>query len=299
MNLPPSALPNLTLAFFPSNVAGTTYGDLLEDDMAVQIWVGSSMATMGEKRLPSYHHMWRQGLVVRVVQRETTTEQQDQTEPQEKIIRVDVAYLARDDAEEETLEKSVPLNRIRLLLGGDDERLPNTLEEARLSIQDDVVIRVGTDATTTKTSTTTTGANVPVLDDNTGLSSWGTVEIRKTTVHKEQRQERERARAKRREEQQRLEQERRKEQERRMEESKVDNAQDSAMGALFLDTSTQHSYKGVDIVGGGAASSSSSVSHHTVSVGAKSLADGAPVAFKKKKKKKKMLNKRKTSADDD
>ena len=81
--------------------------------------------------------------------------------------------LAGNDAAEFTLERSVLLNRIRLLRGGDG-RLPSTLE-ARLSIQDDAVTRDGDTPNNNNNNGTDaiTGANGPLLDESTCLSSWG------------------------------------------------------------------------------------------------------------------------------
>uniref|UniRef100_A0A7S1D6P0 Uncharacterized protein n=1 Tax=Cyclophora tenuis TaxID=216820 RepID=A0A7S1D6P0_CYCTE len=238
--------------------------------MAIQIWMGSELATMAEKRLPGKSHMWRNGLVVQV--RRMFGEKDTGRV-------VDVAYLQDSGAEEETVEKSVPPNRIRMLLGGDD-KLPETLEEARLEAMGEEVVRVEQH-----------GKQEPVIDENTGLSVWGTVEIRKTTVRNEVKEERERARAKRREEQARLEEEKRKAEERRMEEDKAGNAEDSALGAYDVWSSGKAGYKGVDI---------SQETKLSVADTAKSLAAGeGQVTFKKKKGKKKKQNRRTTSADDD
>ena len=128
---------------------------------------------------------------------------------------MDVAYLLHPTDEDETLEKSVSPDRIRIILGA-DESIPNTLEEAWLMV-------LGEEVTEIEESME--------IDDNTGLSSWGTVQIRKTTAHSEQKEERDRARAKRREEVERAEQDRKEAEARRMEEAKVENADDSVLGA--------------------------------------------------------------------
>eukprot|EP00978_Attheya_sp_CCMP212_P023378 scaffold71520_cov50-Attheya_sp.AAC.7 len=146
-----------------------------------------------------------------------------------------------------------------------------------------------------------TEAPVVVMDEQTGLSSWGTVSVRTVTVHQEEKEERARARLKRREEA-RIAQE--KEQEtraRKMEEAKHANADDSALGA-YAPNNPISGYKGVDI--------------HTdakvnVQDTAKSLSKGkGKVAFKTRKKRddssssmfqnaKKKQNRRTTYADDD
>lgn len=247
---------------------GPTYVDLLEEDMNIQLWTGNTLANLAEKRLLDKGHHWIKAVVIQV--------RKSSKDPTGHV--VDVAYLKNPSDEEETIEKSVSPSRIRLELGS-DERLPDTLEEARLAVVGEEVIVVEEDLT---------------MDDNTGLSSWGTVEIRKTTARNEEKEDRDRQRMKRRDEQDRLEKEGKVAESRRMEEQKVDNAEDSALGAYDIWSSGKSGYKGVDII---------SDSTLTVADTAKSLARGRGVVeFKKTsgfKKGKKTQNRRTTSADDD
>ena len=249
---------------------GPSFAELLEEDMPIQIWTGSGFANLAEKKLPEKHHQWRNGLVLAV----------RKSSKDDSGIVLDVAYLMLPTDEEETLEKSVSPARIRIVLGG-DESIPDTLEEARLMVMGEEVTQV---------------EEAVQVDENTGLSSWGTVSIRKTTARSELKEERERTRAKRREQVEKEEEERKAVEARRMEEAKVENADDSALGAYDVWNAGKGGYKGVDI------------NHEAkldVQDTAKSLAKGkGDVGFKKKasgafKKAKKKQNRRTTSADDD
>jgi WW domain-binding protein 4 len=225
---------------------------------------------LGEKKLPEKDHYWRNGLVLAV--------RRSSKDPSGKVL--DVAYLMQPTDEEETLEKSVSPGRIRLVLGG-DESIPDTLEEARLMVMGEEVTEV---------------QEAVEVDENTGLSSWGTVSIRKTTARSELKEERDRIRKKKREETIKAEEERKAVEARRMEEAKVENADDSALGAYDVWTAGKGGYKGVDI---------NQEAKLDVQDTAKSLAKGkGAVGFKKKgsgaafKKAKKKQNRRTTSADD-
>lgn len=247
---------------------GVTFVDLLEDDMPVQIWVGPKAASMAEKR-HQQHHWCTSGLIVKV---------RRSSQEKETGRVLDVAYLQKGD--EETLEKSVPPNRIRLVLGSDPS-IPDTLDEARIAATGGYV-------------TVVTEATAATVDDNTGLSTWGTIEIRQTTARQEQKEERERSRQKRREEAKRLEEVHKTVEGRRMEEARVDNAEDSALGAYDVwNTAAGGGYKGVDI-------NTTEKMTAADAVGT-SLSGGKKVEFKKKsafKKKGKKQNRRTTSADD-
>jgi WW domain-binding protein 4 len=247
---------------------GPTYVDLLEEDMNIQLWTGNTLANLAEKRLLDKYHHWIKAVIIQV--------RKSSKDPTGYV--ADVAYLKNTSDDEETIEKTVSPSRIRLELGS-DERLPDTLEEARLAVVGEQVIAVKEDLT---------------IDDNTGLSSWGTVEIRKTTARNEEKEDRDRQRMKRRDEQDRLEKEAKAAESRRMEEQKVDNAEDSALGAYDVWSSGKAGYKGVDI---------NSDSKLNVADTAKSLSRGkGAVEFKKSsafKKRKKTQNRRTTSADDD
>lgn len=247
---------------------GGTYVDLLEDEMTVELWTGNDLANLAEKRLLDKSHLWIKALVILV--------RQSSKDPSGKVL--DVAFLKHFDDTDETIEKSVSPDRIRLIIGS-EEKIPDTLEEARLAIFGEEVIAVQEDLT---------------VDDNTGLSNWGTVEIRKTTVRTEEKEERDQQRVKKREEKDRLEQELKKAESKRMEEQKVDNAEDSALGAYDVWSSGSAGYKGVNI---------NTESKLNIADTAKSLSKGMGVVeFKKKssfKMAKKNQNRRTTSADDD
>jgi len=247
---------------------GPSFAELLEEDMPIQIWTGSGFANLGEKKLPEKEYHWRNGLVLAV----------RKSSKDDVGIVLDVAYLMQPTDEEETLEKSVSPGRVRIILGGDDS-IPDTLEEARLMVMGEEVTEVQEDVK---------------VDENTGLSSWGTVSIRKTTARSELKEERARIRAKKREERFKAEEERKAVEERRMEEAKVENADDSALGAYDVWNAGKAGYKGVNI---------NQESKLDVQDTAKSLAKGSAVGFKKKgsaafKKAKKKQNRRTTSADD-
>ena len=247
---------------------GVTFVDLLEDEMTVELWAGNALANLAEKRLLDKSHLWIKALVILV--------RQSSKDPSGKVL--DVAFLKHSEDTDETIEKSVSPDRIRMILGL-EEKLPSTLEEARLAIVGEELITVQEDL---------------IVDENTGLSSWGTVEVRKTTVRNEERLEREQERVKKSEEKFRLEQELRKSESKRMEEQKVDNSEDSALGAYNAGSSGNSGYKGIFI---------NTESKLSVADTAKSLSKGRGVVeFKKKslfKVAKKHQNRRTTSAEDD
>ena len=200
---------------------GSSFAELLEEDMPIQIWTGSGFANLAEKKLPEKEYHWRNGLVLAV--RKSSNDSSG--------VVLDVAYLMQSTDEEETLEKSVSPSRIRLVLGG-DESIPDTLEEARLMIMGEEVTEVQESVE---------------VDENTGLSTWGTVSIRKTTARTELKEERARMRARKREQVKKEEEERKAIEARRMEEAKIENADDSALGAYVVWNSGKAGYKGVDI----------------------------------------------------
>lgn len=248
---------------------GPSFCELLEEDMPIQIWTGSGFASQGEKKLAEKEQYWRNGLVLAV--------RRSSKDPTGLVL--DVAYLMQPTDEEETLEKSVSPSRIRIILGS-DESIPDTLEEARLTVMGEEVTHVEQETQ---------------VDENTGLSSWGTVSIRKTTARSELKEERERIRQRKRQEAQKAEEERKAVEARRMEEAKVENADDSALGAYDVWNAGKSGYKGIDI---------NQEAKLDVQDTAKSLAKGkGAVGFKKKgsatfKKAKKKQNRRTTSADD-
>jgi WW domain-binding protein 4 len=266
-------------------------GQLVEEDMPVQLWTGPVLATSPEKRLPERDLHWRDALIlaVRKQRRNTSGDATLGDESEVPTLVVDVAYLESPDAEQETVVKSVPLHRIRILLGNPkDERIPETLEEARI-----IALGGVEEESTLKGSTSAAAGAAPAIDEATGLSSWTTVSVKKTTVRQELRDERERLRQKRREAALAAQREAKRAEERKMEEAKVSNADDSALGAYDVwNRGEKEGYKGVDIHG------EAKVEVHDL--GKKLAEQGAVVQFKKPafKSKAKKQNRRTTTSDD-
>jgi len=266
---------------------GRIYAPIFEEDMPVQIWIGSETMTHEYRSSDGAHDMWKTGIILRVHKEPVSPENTDQTlYTLANSFKCDVSYLRNLNDEDETIEKKVQGDRLRIQLGSDD-LIPTTIEEARLSLmggEEEIQVDHGANAN---------------IDENTGLSSWGTVSVKKIAISQEVKDERARARTKRREE---LDKEKMKEREaeaRRMEETKHSNADDSALGAYDVwSTSGKGGYKGVQIH-----------TESTVDVNdtAKSLSKGkVDVKFKtlgnskmKFKSAKKKQNRRKTFADDD
>jgi hypothetical protein len=267
---------------------GDIFFGLLEEDMPVQIWTGSSSCRT-EKRQSKNVRNWKNALVVQVVNHRSETTGEGNYELQRPLVHV--SYLASQDDTEETIERKISLDRIRIILGA-DERIPDSLEEARLLAMGGEETHVTSNI---NGSETTSNAKQQEIDEATGLSGWSTVSIKKTTHRQEHREERKRfdenkslASKKREAEQKRIA-------ERRLEESRASNADDSALGAY--DVWGEMDYKGVDI---------SKEVHYSIEDSAKRLATaenlttGAKVAFKKRAKKKgQRAARRRTSADDD
>ena len=246
---------------------GPVFGDLLEIDMPVQIWTGSHLASLQEKRLPERDMLWKNAIVAAT--RQGTAH---------------IAYLAAPTDADETVEKNVPLDRIRIILGA-DETIPDTLEEAR-------IMATGGEHEIVK------GSEKLEVDEATGLTGWSAVTIKRTTVRQEVKEERARLREKRKEETKEKEAKEREGQARKLEELKFANADDSALGSVYF-AELGHEvqgYKGVDI---SAAGDESLTVEDTVG---RSLSSGkASVGFKKMKKKtlKNPSRRTTTSADDD
>ncbi|KAG7363364.1 U1 zinc finger domain containing protein [Nitzschia inconspicua] len=250
---------------------------LLQVDMPVQLWTGSNLATPQEKRLPANSLYWKNALVLSARQpisdKDQTTGVTGSIEP---VPIIHVTYLASPDAIEETIEKNVALDRIRIQLGA-DESIPDTLEEARLLAMGGEVVEKAS-------------VEEQVVDEATGLSGWSVVSVKKTTVRQYDREEKEQVAEKLRLARLEREAERRKMEERRLEEAKLSNADDSALGAY--DVWGKGDYKGIDISRDTALS---------VEDTAKKLAagnSGGPVSFRKAKKKNKGML-RKTNIEDD
>ena len=281
----------------------TVFGDILEEDMPIQLWTGATNATLAEQRLPDRALYWKDALVAAVRQQQqqqqqqhandnAQQQQQQQLLPQERL-RVDVAYLQTPDATEETLERSVSLNRIRIVLGA-DEKIPDTLEEARLMAMGGEVVLDNVHNGSGQATQKQQQSGQPEMDEATGLSGWSTVRVKRTTVRQELKEERQRLRDQRRQAALEAEQQAKQAEFRRMEEAKMASADDSALGAFDVwNRGVKEGYKGVDI--------HSETKVEVRELGKKLAGSDAKVGFKKMgfKAKKKKQNRRTTSADDD
>ena len=97
----------------------TCFGDILEEDMPIQLWTGIPDYTDNEMRLPQHHNHWKDALVAAIRQQ------------QSHGMVLDVAYLFDDDDDDEQLKKSMALRHVRLLLGNPHEsRSQESLPEA-------------------------------------------------------------------------------------------------------------------------------------------------------------------------
>jgi WW domain-binding protein 4 len=261
---------------------GHVFGDMLEEEMPIQLWQGSAQATPAEQRLPAYASLWKPALIVAL--------QRKKEDGLVSLKAVDVAFLASPEDIEETIQKSVPLTQIRIILDGNqDERIPDTVEEAR--------ILAGYDG-----EEDFAGSEQAEIDEATGLSSWTTIHIKRTTVRKELQEERARLREQRRLAAVEQAHEEKRKEERLMEEAAVQSAGDSALGAYDIwNRGEKDGYKGVNIHGDIDGNKESTLSVHDLV--AKKISDGKPVEFQKKTSgfnaKKKKQNIRRTSADDD
>lgn len=210
-------------------LSGEIYAPIFEEDMPIQIWTGSSTTNIVFRQSQEASQSWKTGFIIRVHKPSVSRDEIDA-----KDVTCDVTYLNNVDDEDETIEKKVTSDRVRLILGTDDS-IPKSVEEARLSLLGEEVIHYdhGADAE---------------IDENTGLSSWGTVSVRKVTVSQQVQEERARAKAKRLEEIEKEKMKEKEENQRRMEEAKHAGADDSALGAYDVwSTSTKSGYKGVNI----------------------------------------------------
>ena len=262
---------------------GIVFGDILEEDVPIQVWLGNAAVSDKELKLPENQRHWKDGIIAAVRQRPST-------ETHAHRIVVDVAYLQDTEDIKEQLKRSVPLQHIRILLGNDaDDRIPSTLEEARL-------LALGGEEIILKQPKKEAEAE-PEVEESTGLSGWSTVKTKRTTVRNELKEERDAVRLKRKTDAATAEKQAREAEARRMEEAKVSNVNDSALGAY--DVWGRGGYKGVDIHGSDNKNNNNIVTD--VQEFGKKLAAGHAVGFKKKafKAGKKKQNRRTTSADDD
>ena len=288
------------------------YWLLLEAEVPVQIWTGDG------GRLPDRRGAdWKTGIVVRV-RRGAELRPSPPSRPSGRggfidvgisggesdlsssEVAVDVAYLRppgqEGDDDQEVVERSVALDRLRLLLGS-DPMLPGTVEEARLELLGgEELVEVGADG---GAGTSGTGAEI---DENTGLPKFQAVSVRRVTANRAVREERSREALRRKEDEGRAAERRREAEGRRMEEAKVADADDSALGSYDVWNGGRAGYRGVDILSVEAkmdvADTARSLAGEGGQTGAKKA--GASSMFKKKKKKAgKKQNRRVTSADDD
>ena len=270
---------------------GIVFAELLEPEMPIQIWTGSNLSSAEERKLAHHQDLWMNGLVVSIQQRRQAQNWEDR-------MVVKVAYLKSPTDQDETLEEGVRLHRLRIVLGGDPDgnSIPTTLEEARILAMGGEEI----DTTTAGADNNNNGGlTAAEIDEATGLSGWSTIKIKRTTVHQEAREERARERLKQQQARRKADDAAKEAATRKMEESKVANAEDSALGAFDVWSQTaKGGYKGVDI---------HTEATVTVADTAKRLAaKGETVAFKSSKAKfgkgklaGKKRNRRTTSADDD
>ena len=264
---------------------GAVFGEILEDDMPIQIWLGNDSATETELKLPENQRYWKHGLIAAVRTRQSPDNYEDR-------MVVDVAYLDKPDDTEEQLKKSVRLRHIRILLGNSsDERIPVTLDEARIFAMGEESIQP-----------TSVESAALEIDESTGLSGWSTVRINRTTIRSELKAERDLIRKERKEANAKAEKAAKDAEMRRMEEAKVSNADDSALGAYDIWGRTKDGYKGVQIHATESSSNTANVSIHDY--GKKLAADGVNTGFKSRSNSKsamakKRQNRRTTSADDD
>jgi hypothetical protein len=259
---------------------GPVFGDLIEEEMPVELWRGAEAATAAEQRLPYSAAHWTAALVVVVRKKSSEDADYNSDKNRQQQLLLDVAYLKSAEAVDETVEQNVPLNRIRIVLGS-DEKVPESLEEA-------LIMAMGGEEEQVKPT------DLQQVDDITGLGGWSTVSVKRTTVRQELKEERVRLREARRAAALETERQKKEAEVRRMEESVVANAEDSALGAYDVWNRSGEGYKGVDIHGEGL------VEVHELG---KKLVRGASttVGFKRKHVvgKKSSRNRRTTSADDD
>jgi WW domain-binding protein 4 len=207
-------------------LSGPVFYEIFELDMAVEIFTGSPTMTQEYQRSIDSLPLWKTGVIVKIHGKDKL--KQDDSKP-----LFDISYLNDINDEDETIEKRVDPSRLRLRLGV-DELAPKTLEEAEVALMggEDLV--------------TFTNSSQPEIDENTGLSQWTSVSVRKITAHQERREERERQRLQKQEEKERLLQESKEREMRRLEEAKYLHSHDSALGAYDV-FNTMTGYKGVSI----------------------------------------------------
>jgi WW domain-binding protein 4 len=290
---------------------GSVYAPIFEEDMPVQIWTGSATMTEQYKNSLEANYLWKLGLIINISNISKKTDENNTPGDCDNIICT-VSYLKDLNDVDETIEKNVSPNRIRLILGS-DPMIPTTIEEAHLAlIGGEEIIQI---QTTNDNSSSILQQHLeqqpqqPEIDENTGLSTWGTVSIRNVSIHHELKEERARIRAQRKAESEREKQKEKEKEARLMEEAKHANADDSALGAydVWSTATTANNgkgggYKGVNIhseVKIDISDTAKSLSEGKVNVQFKKRKDGNGGSSSSFKKVKKVQNQRKTFADDD
>lgn len=263
---------------------GPIFFGLLCEEMPIQIWSGPSSCSSIEKRLPRKRIYWKNALVLNV--KNSKLEEKDEDRIQRPSVHV--SYLKELNDTEETIEKNVPVNRIRIILGS-DKTIPDTVEASRLLILGGEEIQV------------TNNDNKDETIEATGLSKWSTVAIKKTSVLQENRDEKLKLKEQRRQVRSERDAEQKRAEARRMEEAKVSNADDSALGAY--DVWGKGQYKGVDIlheIDCPVEDTAKRLAPESISVtDATGASREGKVSFRKRTKKKGAgLSRRRTSADD-
>ncbi|OEU07907.1 hypothetical protein FRACYDRAFT_197165 [Fragilariopsis cylindrus CCMP1102] len=270
---------------------GPVFFGLLCEEMPVEIWSGPSSYSGLEKRLSKNSVFWKDSLVVAVVMtnnskvKAATDEEVDEDDDGIQRPIIHVSYLKTLDDTEETIEKNVSVDRIRIVLGG-DKTIPDTIEACRL-------LALGGEEVQVSNNNNNNDQDDAKMMEATGLSGWSTVTIKKTSILQESRDEKEKLKEQRRQVRADREAEQRRTEARRMEEAKVSNADDSALGAY--DVWGKGEYKGIDI---------SKELDCPIEETAKRLAGASStkgkISFKKRTRKKGAgMARRKTSADDD
>jgi WW domain-binding protein 4 len=262
---------------------GSVYSAIFEQEMPVQIWTGSETMTDEYRKSDEAQILWKMGIIIRV-HKDSGTSSNKEGAP----TLCDVSYLNNPDDDDETIEYRVEGRRLRLIVGS-DELIPSTIEEARLSlIGGEEVIHVNND-------------QIAEIDENTGLSRWGTVSLRKVTVSQEIKEQRLRARIKRQEEAEKEKMRERDIQARLAEEARHSNFDDSALGAYraWEISGGKGGYKGVQIDAETPVQdtgSARSVANGNIDVKFKTVSKDKMSSAKRAKLKQ---NKRKTFADDE
>jgi len=263
---------------------GPIFFGLLCEEMPIQIWSGPPTCSSIEKRLPQNRMYWKNALVLNVKNNKLEAKDEDRIQRPS----VHVSYLKELNDTEETIEKNVPVNRIRIILGS-DKSIPDTVEASRLLILGGEEIQV------------TNNDDKDETMEATGLSKWSTVAIKKTSVLQETRDEKEKLKEQRRQVRSERDAEQKRAEARRMEEAKVSNADDSALGAYDIWGKGQ--YKGVDILNEidcPVEDTAKRLAPEPISVtDATGASRGGKISFRKRTKKKGAgVSRRRTSADD-